>query len=296
MQSPPTRSNFIPYYHHGMALRSERARLAAQVRARLSQLGTAEIRVAQVVLEQGEALLELSVTDVATLAGTSPSTVVRACKNLGFDGYQALKIAVARESPPGQPDKASPDDVLSHATQVAVDALSGLTATVTVEDLRAAAAILAGAGQVLVTGAGLSGAVVLDAAYRLRALGCTVDAPADPLTAQLTAGTLTTTAACLAISHTGATRTTVDAARRARAAGATVIALTSYVRSPLTETSDHVLLAGGQDLTFGLEAVASRLAHLVVIDALALALLAAKGDRAADALSMSAEVTAHHSY
>lgn len=279
-----------------MAQSSERARLEAQVRARLSQLGPAETRVANVVLEQGSALLELSVSDVATLAGAAPSTVVRACKNLGFDGFHALKIAVARQSPPGDPVRAASDDVLARATKAAVDAVAGLAGTVGADDVRAAATTIARAGQVLLVGAGLSGAVVLDAAYRLRALGCPVDAPADPLTGQLSAGLLGPAAVCLAVSHTGATRTTVDAARRAHRAGATVIALTSYEHSPLTGTSHQVLLAGGQDLTFGLDAAASRLAHLVVVDALSLALLAEKGEPAAAALAISADVTAHHSY
>ncbi|MYX23402.1 MurR/RpiR family transcriptional regulator, partial [Streptomyces sp. SID8380] len=71
---------------------------------------------------------------------------------------------------------------------------------------------------------------------------------------------------------------------------------TSYVRSPLTETSDCVLVAGGQDLVLGLEAVASRLAHLAVIDALVQTLLDLGGEEARRALDVSAEVTAEHSY
>ncbi|MFF9853402.1 SIS domain-containing protein [Streptomyces litmocidini] len=145
-------------------------------------------------------------------------------------------------------------------------------------------------------GAGLSGAVALDTAYRLRALGCAVDAPADPLTAQLAASQLASADVCLAISHTGATRSTVDAVRGARRAGARVVTLTSYARSPLSESSDCALVAGGQDLVFGLETVASRLAHLTVIDALALTLLGLRGTPAEAALRLSADVTADHSY
>ncbi|MFD0346857.1 SIS domain-containing protein [Kitasatospora aburaviensis] len=103
-----------------------------------------------------------------------------------------------------------------------------MATTLSADDLRAAAEVLGAATRVVVVGAGLSGAVVLDAAYRLRALGIPVDAPADPLTAQLAAAQLPPTGACLAVSHTGATQTVVDAARRARATGAAVVALTGY--------------------------------------------------------------------
>ncbi|WP_327280584.1 MurR/RpiR family transcriptional regulator [Streptomyces sp. NBC_01205] len=275
-----------------------RGGLAAHIRAHLSELRDTEARVAQVVLDKGAELVHLSVSDVATLAGTAPSSVVRACQRLGFRGYQELKIAAARQAPAQEPsrDRDPAARALADTVRAAREALDGVAATVTPERLRAAAELIGGATRVLVVGAGLSGAVVLDTAYRLRALGCAVDAPADPLTAQLAASQLTPAGACLAISHTGATRSTVDAARGARQAGASVVALTSYARSPLSEASDCTLVAGGQDLVFGLETVASRLAHLTVIDALTLTLLGLRGAPAEAALRLSADVTVDHSY
>jgi DNA-binding MurR/RpiR family transcriptional regulator len=88
----------------------------------------------------------------------------------------------------------------------------------------------------------------------------------------------------------------VDAARSARVAGAEVLALTSYARSPLTETATCALIAGGQDLVFGLETTASRLAHLAAVDALAQTLLALRGPRAEQALRLSADACARYVY
>ncbi|MFJ6217112.1 MurR/RpiR family transcriptional regulator [Streptomyces sp. NPDC092296] len=272
--------------------------LAAHIRAHLPELRETEARVAQVVLDQGAALVHLSVSDVAALAGTAPSSVVRACQRLGFRGYQELKIAAARQTPrpapPREQDAAA--RALADTLRATHEALDGVATTLALDQLRAAAAALHTAPRVVVAAAGLSGAVAADAAYRLRALGSAVDAPPDPLTAQLAAAGLPAGGVCLAISHTGATRSTVDAARRARLAGAAVIGLTSYARSPLSETSTHLLLAGGQDLVFGLETTASRIAHLAVVDALALTLLALRGPAAEEALHLSADVTADHAY
>ncbi|MFG2621217.1 MurR/RpiR family transcriptional regulator [Streptomyces sp. NPDC048507] len=283
-----------------MEIHSTPGGLAAHIRAHLPELRETEARVARVVLDQGAELVHLSVSDVATLAGTAPSSVVRACQRLGFRGYQELKIAAARQAPAPAPEPSRDQDpaarALADTVRAAREALDGVTATLTPARLRTATDLLDAAGRVLVVGAGLSGAVALDTAYRLRALGCAVDAPADPLTAQLAAAQLTATDACFAISHTGATRSTVDAARRARQAGAPVIALTSYARSPLSEASDCTLVAGGQDLVFGLETVASRLAHLTVVDALALTLLGRRGPAAQEALRLAADVTVDHSY
>lgn len=281
-----------------MEIHSTKGGLAAHIQAHLSELRDTEARVAQVVLDKGAELVHLSVSDVATLAGTAPSSVVRACQRLGFRGYQELKIAAARQAPAPEPsrDQDPAARALTDTVRAAREALDGVVVTVTPDQLRAAARTIDAAHRLLVVGAGLSGAVALDTAYRLRALGCAVDAPADPLTAQLAAAQLTPADACLAISHTGATRSTVDAARRARQAGTPVIALTSYARSPLTESSDCTLVAGGQDLVFGLETVASRLAHLTVVDALTLTLLGLRGAPAEAALRLAADVTVDHSY
>ncbi|MEV7783223.1 MurR/RpiR family transcriptional regulator [Kitasatospora sp. NPDC088351] len=276
------------------------SQLAAHIRAHLGDLRGTEARVAQVVLDRGVDLVHLSVSDVAALAGTAPSSVVRACQRLGFRGYQELKIAAVRQAPSPAPTPSDDQDpaarALASTIHAARETLDGMTTTLTADDLREAAQVLDAASHVVVVGAGLSGAVALDAAYRLRALGILVDAPADPLTAQLAAAQLPPTAVCLAISHTGATQTVVDTARRARTAGANVIALTSYARSPLSDAATHTLVAGGQDLVFGLETTASRIAHLTAIDALTLTLLALRGPTAEHALNLSADVTADHAY
>ncbi|MFE2722362.1 MurR/RpiR family transcriptional regulator [Kitasatospora sp. NPDC059327] len=276
------------------------SQLAAHIRARLGELRGSEARVAQVVLDRGADLVRLSVSDVAALAGTASSSVVRACQRLGFKGYQELKIAAVRQAPAPSPDLSEEADptarALTDTVRAAREALDGIATTLPAQALRAAAEVLNAADRVVLVGAGLSGAVVLDAAYRLRALGIPVDSPADPLTAQLAAAGLPPTGACLAISHTGSTPTVVDTARRARDAGASVVALTSYARSPLSEAATHTLVAGGQDLVFGLETTASRIAHLAVVDALTLTLLALRGEAAERALNLSADVTADHTY
>ncbi|MFR9791349.1 hypothetical protein ACL07V_22290 [Streptomyces sp. MB22_4] len=67
-------------------------------------------------------------------------------------------------------------------------------------------------------------------------------------------------------------------------------------RSPLSETSRHVLVAGGQDLVFGLETSASRIAHLAAVDALTHLLMSLRPETARRRLDLSADITADHAY
>ena len=70
-----------------------------RVRAALPLLGPSERRVAQVILDRPGAVTEWSTAELATEAATSAATVVRACQNLGFRGFQHLRLEVARAAP-----------------------------------------------------------------------------------------------------------------------------------------------------------------------------------------------------
>ncbi len=71
-----------------------------------------------------------------------------------------------------------------------------------------------------------------------------------------------------AISHTGRTDGVIFSLQKAREAGATTIALTSNVRGPIAEFADIKLITAARETAFRNQAMASRIAHLSVIDAL----------------------------
>ena len=98
----------------------------------------------------------------------------------------------------------------------------------------------------------------------------------------------------MVVSHTGSTRETLTAARAAGDAGATVVAITSFATSPLTELVDHVIVAGTRALALRLEAMASRLAHLALLDALLVAAAGRAQARSDAALELYTEVLGEH--
>ncbi|MBK7127390.1 MAG: SIS domain-containing protein [Dehalococcoidia bacterium] len=73
----------------------------------------------------------------------------------------------------------------------------------------------------------------------------------------------------LAISHSGRTRATVDAAHRARGSGACVIAVCSAARSPLATVATHVLAVESSQTRYATDELPFRAAHLAIVQALA---------------------------
>jgi RpiR family carbohydrate utilization transcriptional regulator len=266
------------------------------IRAHRPGLQPGEAKVADVLLSNPEVVLYSSVTEVAELASTSTATVVRCAQKLGYQGFQALKIALARELAVGaRAAGTEAAGILAEVTSAGAQCVRDAAALVPTATFDRVAQLLADAERVLFTGVGTSAPLCQDAAYRFTAIGLLADYRADVHGQALACRLLGARDVCVAVSHTGATRETLEATRTAREAGATIITLTSFARSPITELSDEVLLAGTRELgPGGLEAMASRLAHLAVLDALIVAVVRRDPDRAARALQAYGDVLSEH--
>jgi DNA-binding MurR/RpiR family transcriptional regulator len=256
------------------------------------------------LLALGPEVIHASVTEVAALAQTGVGTVVRASQSLGFKGFQAAKIALAQDLRPR--DEGLPTDditagdepgaILAKLASGSADALRGTTASVDGAQLAAAVRTISRARLVLFLGVGTSAPLAQDAAYRLSTIGVDAHAPADVHVQHVRARLLRPGDVAVAVSHTGATKETVGAARAAKEADATVIAVTSFSTTPLTTVADLVLVAGARETKFRVEAMASRIAHLLVLDALYTGVLLDDPERTRISQSLTADVLAEHRF
>jgi RpiR family carbohydrate utilization transcriptional regulator len=238
-----------------------------RVRAALPLLGPSERRVAQVILDRPGSVTEWSTAELATEAGTSTATVVRACQNLGFRGFQHLRLEVARAAPTGS-DAAEDAHPLARIFADAGDAISLGRASVDPAGIDAAVGVLAAARRLVLVGTGFSGPPLQDAAMRFATLGRAAEAPSDVLGQQFAASSLGPGDACLTVSYSGANAHSLRACRAAKEGGATLIAVTSFARSPLTQLADIILVTGPVTRTHDVDPFLSRLSHLLVLHTL----------------------------
>lgn len=274
--------------------------VTATIRALFASLQPAEQAVATILLERSAEVVELSSQQVAEAAGASRATVVRTCQSLGFRGYQQLRVLLARdlgyqfanasiERPAGEPETAA--DVISEAFRHVASTVSGMTILLSSAAVNQAVEILAKANRVVVIANGLSAPLAANAAARLTTIGRSVDAPADAMYQQITARLLKPQDAVVVISSSGSNAASVSAAAAAQAAGARVIAVTSFDRTALTALADVQLVVTMPDLTFRDEiVVTSRVPQTILIEALVAAVMRRIGPSAiaAKALALDA--------
>ena len=277
--------------------------MQARIRAHLPGLQAADARVARAILEQPNVVIYRSASEVAAMAETSSATVVRCVQKMGFKGFHDLKLALANElavfeqaraavSPAADSDPRLA--ILEQITRAGAESVRDAGALVDPEVFEAVVDAIAGARRVLFLGVGTSAPLCQDAAYRFAAIGVLAEAPADVHVQHVVARLLTGEDVCVVVSHTGSTRETLAAAQAARAAGAVTVAITSFATSPLTELVDHVIVAGTRELALRLEAMASRLAHLALLDALLVAVAARHERRSQAALERYTDVLGEH--
>jgi DNA-binding MurR/RpiR family transcriptional regulator len=273
----------------------------ARIRTNLGGLRGPNARVARAFVEQPNAVIYKSASEVGEMAGTSSATVVRCAQKIGFKGFHDLKLALAKElsvfeeAPPARNSDGDPRlDVLTQITLAGAESVRDAGALVDPEVFDTVVGAIANADRVLFLGFGTSAPLCQDAAYRFSAIGVHAQAPGDVHVQHVAARLLSEKDVAVMVSHTGSTRESLTVAKAAVDAGARSVAITSFVTSPLTELVDHVILAGTRELTLRLEAMASRLAHLALLDALLVAVAGRDPQRSEAALELYTDVLGEH--
>ena len=125
-----------------------------------------------------------------------------------------------------------------------------------------------GARRIEAYGSGGSAVITADIEHRFSRFGIPVRAYSDQHMQVSSAALLHRGDVVIAVSHSGSNQDVLQAARIAKSNEATVIGITSHLRSPLGQVSDILLHGMAREVNYRSEAMSSRLVHLAIIDVL----------------------------
>ncbi len=279
------------------------SRLEARIRGLLPALSPAQALVAQEILRDPAAVASSTIGELASRCGTSLPSVTRFCLALGLGGYAELRLALAAEGgraswERGTGTEVSPDDTLADVLRTLLrsdtKALEDTVAQLDVSVLEQAVSALVDARRIDLYAVGGSASVAEDLRLRLHRIGHVACGWSDVHNALTSAALLGPADVALGISHTGETNEVLEPLRRARALGATTVAVTNYPRSPLALAADLVLVTAARDITFRTGGMAGRHAQMIVLDALYLGVAQRDYQRSTQAFDRTAEAVADH--
>lgn len=244
--------------------------LIASIRSHAPTMTKALQRVAHFALEDPQAVLYKSITELAEDASSSEASVMRFCRELGFSGFQNFKLALAQELATQQPDaeNALGDTVVDLITTArkALDETERLLDRRTIETV---ANELLKARNIEIFGVAASAITAQYLEYKLARLGLHSHIPRDAHLATMAAATSHPTDVYFLVSNSGSTLDTVKIAERAHTRGAKVVGITSRVKSPLAAVCDHLLLASWPETPLTGGAYPSKISELLIVDVIA---------------------------
>lgn len=273
--------------------------LIPRIRALIPSMSPAQAAIAGVVLSNPAGVVQMTVSDLAGVSRSSVGSVVRFCKDLGLRGFGDFKLQLASEIPTlsdsrdGDLDD-GPGSILASVFQSTSRAIAVAESSVDREDFQRAVEALHSARRIVLAATGSSAPIAMDTSLRFRSAGLAVEHSMDTISQHVSASGLTDRDVCLAISHSGRTRETITVAEAARDAGATIVAVTSYFRSPLVGVANVALVAGSGGARHQIEAMMSRFIHLAVLDALHSAVSAEDAERTLRGASLTAAAEDAH--
>ena len=260
----------------------EQKRCLLTIKKLYEQLTAAEKAVADYILQHSEAVITMPVAELAGEAGVAKSAVIRCCKSLGFEGYAELKIALAMELSKNKKLNYSPYiDAQDRADEILDKVFSSNVKTLH-DTAEKVVDLLGEADMIYIYAVGTSAGLANEFQYRLMQIGKKAICITDVTYMKVSTLNLGKKDVAVGISHSGRTIPTVEALRAAHDNGIRTVCITSYHSSALAEVCDYPIEVFSDEIDYPMEAISSRIAHLSVIDVIAIAISAKEYEVAAE--------------
>ncbi|AEK61283.1 putative transcriptional regulator [Collimonas fungivorans Ter331] len=253
------------------------------IRTQIDLLSKSEKKVALTILDNPQLALAENITALAKNAQVSEPTVVRFCRAIGYEGWHDFKLKLAQSlavALPGANEMLAQDDIAADLVNKicsrSINTLLDLRNHLSADAIQKALDVLLKANKIEFYGQGTSGIVAADAQHKFFRSGVPTVAYSDPHIHSIAASLLQPGDAVVAISQRGGNAALLRSVQLARKGGADIIVL-GPSGTPLAELATVLVPI---DLSFNTDPytpISARLAHLVVIDILAVGLALKRG-------------------
>lgn len=244
-----------------------------------------ERKVADYVLQHVQDVINMRIVDLAAQAGVSEPTVVRFCRAIGVESFQGFKLALAQQLAAGPTydriavtDTDSVADVSKKVFDSTIDTLLKVRDSLNPVVINNAIAAMCAANRVEFYGHGASAAVAADAQHRFFRLQLATAAYSDTHIQKMSALSLAKGDVVVAISQSGRTRSLLDTIELVKEMEGIVIGMAPS-NTPVSEAATIPICIDVDEEFEIYTPLSSRIAHLAVIDVLAVGVAQRKGPR-----------------
>jgi DNA-binding MurR/RpiR family transcriptional regulator len=259
-----------------------------QIKTMYNELRPVQRKIADYFLGADFGAIDASIEQVAEKSGTSVASISRFCKKLGYESFGQFKITLSRDLK-YEPDTVLPifrvgDDPDLSIRKVFSEAITNLQATQGTVDfgaVKTAAARITKSDSVYFFGLGGSGGVGYLGELLFTHIGKRALSVSDAYKMIVSAGHASEKTVIVGMSHSGRTKSVVDAVKIGRRRGAFTAGVTNYAASPLASSVDAPLLTACHERRMHFAQSDSMVSQLTIVRALYILCASRSGEKTA---------------
>jgi RpiR family murPQ operon transcriptional repressor len=246
-----------------------------KIREGMASYTDTEKKLANYILQHRSEVTLCSAQILGEKVGVSAAAIIRFSHKLGYKGFTALKVNLARDSTDvttSFDDMINEQDSMAMVVQKAKNLNTMLQnqayQLLNIENLEKAVTALLNCQSSYLFGVSGSGIVCMDFMEKLSRINRRVIYHSDFHDQFASAAHMTKQDVAIAVSYSGKTHEVNTAMQFAKEVGAITIAITQFRKSPLTKLADILLYIPTTERDLRLGAIASRNASLIITDLL----------------------------
>ena len=245
-----------------------------RIRHHYPMLSNAEKRIADYVIENYKSLNDATAQSLADATATSPATVVRFCRSIGFKGLVDFKLYLRHEfvSPSTRWMNVDEDESVAVIKQKTFgfnrNSVDDTLSILDDSSLERAVELIDGAPQLAIVGEGGSGCSARAAFDAFLQIGIPCEFIEDPFFQILGISRMKKDGVVMAFNHSGQAKNVIDSVKLAKSRGLTTVGLVGIMGSPIMKFLDVPLLTGITDHPFFSDSLSARICELNVVSAI----------------------------
>ncbi|WP_068620251.1 MurR/RpiR family transcriptional regulator [Paenibacillus tuaregi] len=240
-----------------------------QLQLNRHMLSAKEKEIAEYIIQNKNTILNINIRELALKTGSSTSTITRFCKKINCDSFVDFKIKLSREAEPPE-EEAS---VFTKVQKLYTHVVQSTAEMVKQEQVEEVVQLIKTSRRLLVFGLGSSGLSALEFKYRLMRMNIIIDAITDSHMMLMNASLLRKNDLIIGLSNSGTTQEVIDALKVGREQGASVVGITNFDHTGLTDVSDIVLFTPSIHRNNDEHFINSQLSIIYVLDIISMLLL-----------------------
>ena len=246
-------------------------RYIAIIKSCYPSLSKTEKKVADYILKERGKIIYQTLLEISQNIEVGEATIIRFVRKIGFSGFQDLKFEIAKENNNDIESNSVDNNYDSYIDENAeriAQTIINTKSTLDKDNLKLAVKMITEAKRVFFYGVGSSGFTANEAQDRFMRLGVIGNSIIDPHFQSMYSSISNNQDVIIVFSISGYTRDIIESVKIAKQETTKIIAITSYILSPIAQLADCVLLTSAKENPLEGGSFTGKISQLYIIDLL----------------------------